>query len=109
MPGARGLGAQPFVDAENAQNLAGGLDSALREHEPRQRVPRVDPMRVERAPMVQRIDAPHDQGDRLAVQFGDALVVRARQFSQSASAASRPVRSSNSAYQVRRTRSISAG
>ena len=29
--------------------------------------------------------------------------------SQSASAASRPVRSSNSAYQVRRTRSISAG
>ena len=25
MPGARGLGAQPFVDAENAQNLAGGL------------------------------------------------------------------------------------
>ena len=60
--------------------------------------------------MVQRIDAPHDQGDRLAVQFGDErVVVRARQFSQSASAASRPVRSSNSAYQVRRTRSISAG
>ena len=79
MPGARGLGAQPFVDAENAQNLAGGLDSALREHEPRQRVPRVDPMRVERAPMVQRIDAPHDQGDRLAVQFGDERVGGARQ------------------------------
>ncbi len=29
--------------------------------------------------MVQRIDAPHDQGDRLAVQFGDERVGGARQ------------------------------